>query len=197
MLRKDKTYKVILAVLLSFTVFTSNAQSYLGFKGSFSISSLSTADAKSRPGFNVGAMYATHISDSWLFQPSLLFALDGVKAADKVALDYSAYVYSIETPLLLSYRMGDDDISFGVDMGIFAKYNLFGGYWTDTPTGRIKPDIFDDHKRFDVGPQLGFSVMAQGIYMGCGLQYGMIKPWDSRRGHYYNYFMSVGYLFQL
>lgn len=189
--------RIIITVLLVFTVINTYSQSLLGFKGSFNISSMSSGDAKSRFGFDVGAMYSTYIAESWSFQPSLTLSLNGVKAADKYTPDYSAYFYSLESPLLLSHRMGNEDVSFGVDMGVFVRYGLFGGYWTDSPEGRIRPDIFDYQKRFDVGPQVGFSVIAQGIYMGCGVQYGLIKPWKEKRGNYYNYFMSFGYLFEV
>ncbi len=189
---------VILLLLVATFSFHISGQSQLGFRGSFSVSSLSSGDAKSRPGFNVGAILNTPLSDNWHFQPSLLFSLNGSKSSDRYNTDYSAYFYSVETPLLLSYRMGDEDISFGVDMGAYCRYGLFGGYWTDTADGgRVKPDIFDDQKRFDVGPQIGFSIIAQGLYMGCGFQYGLVKPWKDKKGNYYSYFISFGYLFNI
>jgi len=187
---------VLLLTLLYFT-FNADAQSYLGFKGDFAVSSISSSHAKSRPGFSAGAIYSTPISEKWHFQPQLLFSLRGVKSSSSYKPDYSAYSYSLELPLILSYRMGDEEISFGVDMGGFARYGLSGNYWTDSAEGRIEPELFDYQKRFDAGLQLGFSVMVYRIYMGCAFQYGLIKPWDNLRGHNYSYSLSFGYLFEL
>ncbi|HCO67231.1 MAG TPA: hypothetical protein DIT04_05675 [Dysgonomonas sp.] len=189
--------RVIVIILTSLIAINGYSQTYLGFKGAFSISSLTTGDAGSRPGFNVGAVLFTPVSESWYFNPNILFSLNGAKSAENYDPDFSSHFYSIETPILLSYRIGDEQVSFGFDMGVFARYGLFGGYWTDTAEGRIKPDIFDSHKRFDVGPQLGMSVIVNKIYMGCGVQYGLIKPWENRRGKYLNYNLSFGYLFEL
>jgi len=169
----------------------------MAIKGDFNISSISSSHAKSRPGFSVGALFSTPISDSWNFQPSLLFSLTGTKSSKNHKPDYSASVYSIDAPLLLSYRMGDDDLSLGIDMGPFLRMGISGNYWTDTPEGRIKPDIFDHYKRFNVGPLVGFSIFAYNIYMGCSFQYGLIKPFDNLKGNYYNYNISFGYLFTL
>lgn len=189
--------KVFIAILVSLMAISGYSQSYLGFKGSFGISTLTTGDVKSRPGFNAGVVLFTPISEKWYFQPNILLSLKGARAADNYEPDFSAYFYSIETPLLLSYRLGDEDISFGFDMGVFARYGFSGGYWVDTPEGRIEPDIFDYHKRFDAGPQVGISFIVNNIYMGCGVQYGLVKPLDNMRGHYLNYNLSFGYLFNL
>lgn len=192
--------KTLIIILLSVLTYGSaNSQSYLGFRGSFNISSLSTGSAKSRPGFSVGAMYSTHLSDYWYFQPAILYNLAGSKSINKFKPAYSAYTYNLEVPLILSRRFGDDEISFGLDFGPFMKYGLHGGYWVDDPTTgeRTRPDVFDHQKRFDVGPQVGFSVIVYGLYIGYSFQYGMIKAWDDRRGNYYNSCMTFGYLFQV
>jgi len=192
--------KIILSILISLLA-TCNlySQTYLGFKGGLNISSLSTSQAKSRPGFHAGVLMNIPISESekWFFQPGLEFTMNGEKAADKYNPDFSSYIYSLETPLSLSYRVGDEDVNLGFDMGVYLRYALSGNYWTDSEDGRIKPDAFDKQKRFDVGPQLGFSVIVYNIYMGCSVQYGLIKPWDIYRGNRYGYRMSFGYMFQL
>jgi len=195
--QKERMKKVIIILVISLICINGYSQSYLGLKGSFSISTLTTGNVGSRPGFDVGAIMFTPISDSWYFQPNLLLSLNGAKSAENYDPDFSAYFYSIETPLLFSYRLGDEQVSFGFDVGVFARYALSGKYWTDTAEGRIRPDLFDFHKRFDVGPQVGISVIANGIYMGCGVQCGLIKPWDNMRGNYLNYNLSFGYLFEL
>lgn len=190
--------KIYIVILLLVTFLTVNAQSRLGVKGAFDITSLSTASAKNRMGFNIGGMYSTHITDSWYFQPGLSLAFVGSKSAKKEKLDYSAYCYYLEAPMNFSCRFGDDDISFGVDMGAFFRYGLFGGYWTDTEKeGRIRPNIFDFHKRFDVGPQIGFSAIVSGLYFGYSFQFGLIKPWENRRGNYYSSGINIGYLFEI
>lgn len=189
--------RIALMVLLSLVFGCMYSQTMIGVRGGFNISSMSTGEAKSKIGFNVGGIFTTPVSDRWHFQPSVLFSLNGVKSADNYSPDYSAYFYSVETPLLFSARWGDEDINIGFDMGPFLRYGLFGGYWTDTDTERIKPDIFDYQKRFDVGPQIGFSVIANGLYIGYSFQYGLIKPWENKRGHYYNSAINIGYLFNI
>lgn len=192
--------KTLIIILLSVLTYGSaSSQSYLGFRGSFNISSLSTGSAKSRPGFSVGAMYSKQFSDYWYFQPALLYNLAGTQSVQGYKPSYSAYTYSLEAPLIISRRFGDEDISFGLDFGPFLKYGLHGGYWVDDPaTGeRTRPNIFDHQKRFDVGPQIGFSAMVYGLYIAYSFQYGMVKPWDDRRGNYYNSCMTFGYLFQV
>ncbi|MDU1905452.1 MAG: porin family protein [Dysgonomonas sp.] len=190
--------RTILAVLLLFIgIYAYSQSSMIGLRGSFNISSMSTGDAKSKMGFSVGGIYTTPLSDAWHFQPSLLFSLNGVRAADSYSPDYSAHYYSVEIPLMLSRRWGEEDINIGFDMGPFLRYGLFGGYWTDSDAGRIKPDIFDSQKRFDVGPQIGFSVIANNLYIGYSFQYGLIKPWSEKKGHYYNSSINFGYLFNI
>lgn len=189
--------KICIIAVVSLLAINTYGQTFLGFKGSFNISGLTSGSSKSRPGFDVGAILLTPISDSWYFHPGFLFSLNGTKSSDTYNPHYSASFYSIETPLLLSYRLGDEEISFGFDAGVFARYGLFGSYWTDTNEGRVKPDIFDYQKRFDFGPQVGMSVIANNMYMACGLQYGVLKPWDHLRGRYLNYSVSFGYLFEL
>lgn len=193
----DSMKKIIFSVLLSFVVFGVYSQSQLGIKGAFSISSLSTGGAKSRPAFDIGIIYNTPISEKWYFQPNLLFTLTGAKASNRYRPDFSAYTYALEMPLTFSYRYGDEDISVGLDMGPFVRYGLFGNYWTDSDAGRIEPDLFDYQKRFDAGPQIGFSVIAHGLYVGYSFQYGLIKPWEHMRGNYYKSSINIGYLFSL
>lgn len=189
--------KAVIVALILFFSYNAHSQSYMGIKGSFHISTLTTGGAKSRPGFDIGAIYSTPVSDNWYLQPNILFSFNSTKSSGNYSPDYSAYSYSVQTPLLLSYRIGDEQVSFGFDMGVFARYGLFGGYWTDTENGRIKPDIFDYQKRFDAGPQIGLSIIINNIYMGSAIQYGLIKPWDNIRGHYLEYSLSFGYLFEL
>ncbi|PXV68960.1 outer membrane protein with beta-barrel domain [Dysgonomonas alginatilytica] len=195
--------KAIIIILLTVLTFGSAHSQYrLGFRGSFNISSLSTGSSKSRAGFSAGAMYSKEIADHWYFQPALLYNLEGSKSVSRFKPAYSAYTYNLEVPLIMSRRMGDEDISFGLDFGPFFKYGLHGGYWVDdlTTGERTRPNIFDHKKRFDVGPQVGFSVIVYSLYIGYSFQFGMIRAWDdasNRRGNYYNSCMTFGYLFQM
>lgn len=192
---------IIILLLSVLTYGSANSQSYLGMRGSFNISSLSTGSSKSRPGFSVGAMYSTQLNDNWYFQPALLYNLEGSRSVNGANPAYSVYRYNLEVPLILSHRYGDDEISFGLDFGPFIKYGLHGGYWVDDIASgeRIRPNIFDHQKRFDIGPQIGFSVLVYGLYIGYSFQFGMIKPWkdSSQRGNYYNSCMTFGYMFQI
>lgn len=192
--------KILIITLLCFLTYGSaSSQSTWGIRSSFNVSSLSTSEAKSRPGFNIGVMYSTHLTDSWYFQPAILYNLSGSKSAKKFKPEYSAHTYNLEMPLTVSRRFGDDDISFGLDIGPFLKYGLHGGYWIDDlATGeRKKLDVFDHKKRFDVGPQIGFSILAYGLYIGYSFQYGLIKPWDNIRGNYYNSSITFAYMFEI
>lgn len=198
---EEKMGRFILTLILVLSFHCGYSQTMIGLRGGFNISSLSTGDAKSKMGFNVGGIYTTPISDRWHFQPSVLFSLNGVKSdivkENNQSLDYSAYFYSIEIPLIFSARWGDEDVNLGFDVGPFLRYGLFGGYWQDTEIGRIRPDIFDYQKRFDVGPQVGFSVIASKLYIGYSFQFGLIKPWENKRGHYYNSSINIGYMFEI
>lgn len=191
--------RTILSTIILFlgVVFATQAQTYLGVRGGVNISSMSTSNAQSRIGFKAGAMLSTYVSDSWCFQPSVLVTLDGSKAADKYKPKYSAYTYALEVPLIMSKRWGDEDVSIGLDMGVFGRYAFDGNYWTNTTEGRVKSDIFKDFKRFDVGPQVGFSVIINSLYIGSSFQMGLIKPWDGKRGNSYSYGINIGYLFEL
>lgn len=186
-----------LVVLIFFTFHIANAQSRLGFRASGQITSMSTSEAASRFGFSAGAMFSSQLTDNLYLQPSLVVSLDGSKAADKYKPDYSGYTYSVEAPIALSLRGGDEDLSVGFDFGGFARYAFAGSYWTDSPEGRIKPDIFDHHKRFNFGPMIGFSVMVGNAYLGSSFQYGVIKQWSGKRGCDYSYGVNIGYLFEL
>lgn len=190
---------LIITLLFILTYGSANSQSFLGVRSSFNISSLTTREAKSRPGFNLGVMYSTPISHSWHFQPALLYNLSGSKSATNFKPHYSAYSYNLEMPLILSRRFGDEELSFGLDMGTFLKYGLHGSYWKDNLTTgeRQKLDIFDHQKRFDVGPQIGFSIFAYNFYVAYSFQYGLIKPWNDMRGNYYTSSITVAYLFEI
>lgn len=190
-----KSVLLLFVILLGYNL--ASAQTRLGLRGSGQITSLSTADAASRFGFKVGGMLSTPVSDKLYFQPAILLSLDGSKSADKYKPSYSASTYSVETPLMFSIRGGDEDVSVGFDFGGFARYAFSGSYWTDSAEGRIKPDIFDSHKRFNFGPQVGFSVMVGSLYLGSSFQYGVIKPWSRKRGGSYSYGVNIGYLFEI
>ncbi len=190
-----KSVLLLFVILLGYNV--ASAQTRLGLRGSGQITSLSSADAASRFGFKVGGMLSAPLSDNLYFQPSVLLSLDGSKSSDKYKPHYSASTYSIETPLILSLRGGDEDVSVGFDFGAFARYAFSGNYWTDSAEGRIKPDIFDSHKRFNFGPQVGFSVMVGSLYIGSSFQYGIIKPWNNKRGSSYSYGVNICYLFEI
>lgn len=190
-----KSVLLLFVILLGYN--TVSAQTRIGLRGSGQITSLASADAGSRFGFKAGGMLSTPISDRIYFQPSILVSLDGSKSAKKYKPSYSASTYSVETPLMFSLRGGDEDVSVGFDFGAFARYAFSGSYWTDSPEGRIKPDIFDSHKRFNFGPQVGFSVMMGNLYLGSSFQYGVIKPWSGKRGTSYSYGVNIGYLFEL
>lgn len=190
-----KSVLLLFVILLGYSI--TSAQTRLGLRGSGQITSLSTADAKSRFGFKVGGMLSTPLSDKLYFQPALLLSLDGSKAADKYKPKYSAYTYSLEAPLMLSLRGGDDEVSVGFDFGAFARYAFSGNYWVNSTKGRTEPDIFDSYKRFNFGPQIGFSVMVNSLYLGSSFQYGVIKPWNGKRGCPYSYGVNIGYLFEI
>lgn len=192
--------KTIIIILLSVLTFgTIHSQSYLGVRGSFDITSLSTGSAKTRPGFSVGAMYSTQLSDNWYFQPALLYNMFSTKSVENYKPAYSARTHNIEIPLTFSRRFGDHDLSFGLDVGPFLKYGIDGKYWYDDLSSgeRVKPNVFDHQKRFDVGPQIGFSIIAYGLYIGYSFQFGLIKPWEDRNGNNYSSSMTFGYLFQI
>ena len=193
----NKTLIIIALTVLTYT--NINSQSLLGIRGSFNASSLSSNGAINRPGFNIGAMYSTQLSDSWHFQPALLYNFSSIRSADEFKFQYSAYTYNLEMPLTVSRRFGDEDLSFGIDVGTFLKYGLHGGYWRDNPTTgeRSKFNIFDYQKRFDVGPQIGFSILARGFYIGYSFQYGLIKPWSEKRGNFYSSSINIAYMFHL
>ena len=80
-LNKGMKKNLIITLLFILTYGSANSQSFLGVRSSFNISSLTTREAKSRPGFNLGVMYSTPISHSWHFQPALLYNLSGSKSA--------------------------------------------------------------------------------------------------------------------
>lgn len=189
------------SVILIFFIFATlgvlQAQSRLGLRASGTITSLTTADATSRFGFKAGPMLSTPLSDHLYFQPSLLLSLNGSKAADKYKPDYSGYTYGLELPVMFSIRGGDHDLSIGLDFGGFARYDFAGNYWTDSAEGRIRPDVFDYHKKFNFGPQIGFSVMIERWYIGCAFQYGVLKSWSDKKGQPYSYGLNLAYLFEL
>lgn len=192
--------KTLLFILLSVLTYSNvNSQSYIGIRASFNSTSLTTSNVSIRPAFSVGAMYRTEISDDWNFEPAILYSLSGVKSSSGYKPSFSAHTYSLEIPLIFSRRFGSDDITFGIDMGPFLKYGLHGGYWEDNlETGeREKLDIFDYQKRFDVGPQVGFNMFVYNFYIGYAFQYGLIKPWDDKRGNHYNSCINIGYMFEL
>lgn len=192
--------KAIIIILLSVLICSNaDSQTNIGFRSSFNLSSLSTGSAMNRPGFSIGAMLSQEISDGWYFQPAIVYSFESNKPVKGFKPAYSASAYNLEVPLMLSRRMGDEDISFGVDFGAFAKYGLYGKYWVDdlTTKERTKPDLFDHKNRFDVGPQAGFSIMVYNLYIAYSFQFGLIKPWDDRRGNSYNSSVTFGYLFSI
>lgn len=177
---------------------SSFAQTYIGVKASMNASSLTSRESSGKLGYSVGGFMDIPISDSFYFSPNLQFSLNQPQAAEKYNPDFVLQAYSIEVPLLLSYRMGEDNLALALSFGPYFRYGLFGNSWTKESNGqKVKFNTFDVLKRFDYGPQGGVKLIMNEVNVGFSLQYGLIRPTDTRRGNNFTFNLTFGYSFEL
>lgn len=189
--------KLFLVLLLLISVSCAYSQSYIGFKSGVNVSSLTSSTSRSKAGYSIGGFYDKTLSDRWHFLPSLMLSYNQSASAKRVDQSYSSQAYSIETPLLMSYQVGDEDFAFMLDFGPYLRYGLFGKSWQDTESGRTRFNTFDSQKRFDVGAQGGFGLMMNQFYVNFSTQYGVLTPWKNKQGTNFNYNLTLGYAFEL
>lgn len=191
-----KTSLFILALFLA--GLSTYAQTFIGAKASMNISSLTSSQSQGNIGYSVGGFMDIPISNSLNFSPNLLFSLNQPQAAKNYDPDFVLQAYSIEVPLLLSYKIGEDNLALALDFGPYFRYGLFGNSWIKGLNGeKVKFDTFDVLKRFDFGPQGGIRLIMNEINMGFSLQYGLLKPTDTRRGNNFTFNLTLGYSFEL
>lgn len=189
--------RIILAVILSVFIVSGYAQDYLGFKAGVNVATLTSSQSRAKAGYSVGMFYDKAVTDSWHLFPSVSLAYTQSASSKGSLPTYSSQSYAVEVPLLLSYRVGDENIALMFDFGPFARYGFYGKSWIDAGNGRQEFNTFSKKENLDFGAQAGFGACMSQFYINFAVQYGMVKPWEDRRGNSFNYSLSLGYAFSL
>ncbi len=168
--------KLILLLLLSFFVFTSNAQTF-GVKGGLNLASLSFSEdvdnsIKSLLGVHVGPVAEFELQEGLYFNTGLLFSLKGAKMkygeeSASTSLNY------LEIPLNVAYKFSTGEKSkFFAQAGPYLGYALSGKtkYGGESESINFKEDGL---KRFDFGLGVGLGIELGSIVPSVSYQLGL------------------------
>lgn len=197
-------YKLITLLL----ILTTPLYSQWGIKGGLNgdwlktpIGSTGGGSYNPRLGFHLGGTYDLFLSNKLYLQPGLLFTTSG----SNIETDYDPSIngkgfietYALEAPLKLSFRppIGKQN-HFVLDIGLYAKYGLFGSYhMTYQSEETIKESPFDYYNRFDAGFNIGAGFLFNHIYTGLMYQQGFAGAKKDGSYPYTSFRLSVGYNF--
>lgn len=148
-----------LSIILICSVFTTCLFAQWEVKGGIDFSTIpSYPDAKTQPGFHIGATYDVPLSSKFYFQPGLLFTTNGFNIG-KLLLVKKARIsmYALELPLLFSFRPKiGENIKLITHFGLYGRYGLFGRqkyeYIDNTSE---KESSFGPYNRGEIGLDLG------------------------------------------
>lgn len=168
-----------------------DGQSFLGVKAGMNVTNLTSSESDAKLGFLGGVTLDTSISDHFSFYPGLLFSFNRFNGVKNNY--YTLQSFSLEVPILLSYKSGEYPTQLAFDFGPYVRYGLFG----KTNVNNIKLNTFDYLKRFDLGGQVGARVLMNNFQIGFNFQYGFIKPCDLYKGNFYTFNLMLGYNFEL
>lgn len=191
--------KTNLFVLVFFLIgLSAFSQTYIGVKASMHASSLTSRESQGNIGYSVGGFMDIPIAHTWALSPSVLFSLNQPHGEKNYKTDFLFQAYSLEVPLLLSYRIGEEAMVMALDFGPYFRYGLFGNSWLKDEKGvKEKFDTFDEVRRFNFGPMGGLRMIMNEINIGFSLQYGLLRPSDLRRGNDFTFNLTFGYSFEL
>ena len=185
--------KYLLTFCLITIALVVHGQTYLGVRVGMNATNLTSSQSDARLGFIGGLTLDTPISENFSLYPGAFFTFNRFNAANKFKPNYALQAYSLEVPLMLSYKLGDFPTQIALDFGPYMRFGLYG----KTKISNVKHDTFDDLKNFDLGGQAGLRVLMNEIHIGFNIQYGFIKPSDLYKGNYYTFNLTLGYNFEL
>jgi hypothetical protein len=191
--------KKLLLSLLILSSSYSYSQSYFGVTADFNLSTLTSGNGIANAGYSAGIFYDTPISEHFHFYPSLVFTQNRSASKEKKKPEYYLQSYSIETPLLISYRLHEEMFSLALDLGPYFRYGLGGKSWTRNEENEKEHyNTFKKNKKFDYGAQVGIgAIMNHTIHLHFYVQHGFIKPNKELRGNNLTYNITFGYAFEL
>jgi hypothetical protein len=189
-----KTLLFIAFILLPLSLF-----SQWGAKVGLDYGTLTGTDlSKYRIGFHAGATYDIRLYEKLYLQPALLLSLNSVGLNQGTNLkDGKIDRYYLGIPVNLSFRPGiTENSKFVIDLGLYAKYGLFGNskYWNGEK--EIKESTYKAFNRFDCGINIGAGIEINKMYFGISYQLGFTsvnKELDAYNNQIFR--ASLGYKF--
>lgn len=185
-----------LIIGLCLSTLTSFAQ--LGVKAGIDFSSIARVTGIYEVGASAGVTYDIKLSKKTYFQPGLLFASNGFKFEPIEGFLKKAHVhmYALEAPLIVSIRPTvGNKTNLIVDLGLYARYNLFGKEEYEYTDNSVKGSPFDAYQRFDMGINLGFGLSYHRYSITGSYQHGFTTAEKGLNGPHRKIRISLGYLF--
>jgi len=167
--KKNFMKKIILAlVVLTTSVFVSNAQVQFGLKAGVNFSTLGGDDAdfdgkKTNTGFNVAGLAVIPFGENFAFSPELQYSANqGLEYRESPA-EYNLNLSYINIPLMLQYRNSGFVAEVGPQVGFLtaAKMKMKAGNLED------EEDVKDDVKSTDFAANIGLGYV---LPAGIGIQ---------------------------
>ena len=173
---------LLLTVICLMSIISISAQNF-GVKAGLNFASISGDDAEDfdgRTSFHIGAYTEFEISESFSFQPELLYSSQGAKSSfseDGFDVDMDIKLNYLNIPLMAKYYFSDGfNFEFGPQIGFLlsaeAEVSFAGVSETE--------DIKDDLKGTDFGLNFGLGYkLESGLNFGLRYNLGLSKLDDS------------------
>ncbi len=188
------TKKILLVSIFSFIITLTFAQ--FGIKGGMNFSSFTFSNAEYKTGFHIGGVYKKPLNEKLFFQPGVLFTSDGAKLTDAVSGKTNVNMYSLETPLLMTFRPEiSGQAKLLLDFGFYLRYGLFGKTISEVDNITYKYNTFEEYERFDLGLSLGAGTKLNNIIFVVSYQLGFLGVEKNLNAYNTSFKLSIGYEF--
>ncbi len=177
-----------------------SVSSQWGLKGGVDFGTLAGHDkANYKVGFHAGATYDFKLAEKFYLQPAALFSLYRCGFDESLLVkEGTVDKYSLEVPVNVSFRPTlTPSITLIIDLGLYAKYGLFGDTKYKMIDGEsINKSSYDAYNRFDVGLNTGIGLGISRYYIGLAYQYGLTNG-EKGISNFHNQIFrtSLGYKF--
>jgi opacity protein-like surface antigen len=203
---------VLIAVIALLSLGNVNAQDVrFGAKTGLNLSNFKGDDVENtetKTGFNIGAFLEIGLSDTFTFQPELLFSTQGVKAEDSEGSDSFEQIIKVNylnVPLMLKYAVSDKfTLEFGPQVGFLLAAKFKAIETMDGNTVSTEEDLKDIFKSIDFGLNFGASFdIVDNIFIGARYNLGLsnildledMNPENDEKTQNTVFSISVGYKF--
>jgi len=149
-----------------------------------------------KPGFQIGVVGESAISEQFAIQPAILFSTQG---AHNKAFDYVVNFNCLQIPINAQYKLNLGSLKLLFQAGPYLVYALNGKLKYDNGE---KSDIKfgsgeDENRRLDLGIGAGAGIQFESIQACVGYNHGFVNIWNSTFSsmNHYGFALTLTYLF--